>query len=49
MFAQQKNIGEDPVLDGFDREDDKGKYKLAPVDGPGGAKKGNTFLRIYGR
>lgn len=24
VFAQQKNIGEDPVLDGFDREDDKG-------------------------
>ena len=38
VFAQQKNIGEDPVLDGFDREDDKGKYKLAPVDGPGWSK-----------
>ena len=48
MFAQQKNIGEDPVLDGFDREDDKGKYKLAPVDGPGGAKKGNPFYEFMG-
>lgn len=48
VFAQQKNIGEDPVLDGFDREDDKGKYKLAPVDGPGGAKKGNPFYEFMG-
>lgn len=48
VFAQQKNIGEDPVLDGFNREDDKGKYKLAPVDGPGGAKKGNPFYEFMG-
>lgn len=48
VFAQQKYIGEDPILEGFNREDKNGKYKLAPVDGPGGAKKGNPFYEFMG-
>ena len=39
LFVHQKEIGEDPILDGFKNEDEKGKYKLTPVDGPGGEKK----------
>jgi adenine-specific DNA-methyltransferase len=48
LFANQKEIGEDPVLDGFNYTDEKGKYKLTPVDGPGGAKKGNPHYEFLG-
>lgn len=44
-------IGVEPSLEGFNFEDETGKYKLTPVDGPGGEKKGNpyyTFLNISG-
>lgn len=43
-------IGEDPVLSGFDSNDndDNGPYKLVPVDGPGGAKKGNPHYEFLG-
>ena len=47
-FAHHKKIGEDPVLDGFDKTDEKGSYKLTPVDGPGGAKKGNPHYEFLG-
>jgi Adenine specific DNA methylase Mod len=47
-FAQHKMIGEDPILEGFNKEDSRGKYKLAPVDGPGGAKKGNPHYEFMG-
>lgn len=48
VFRNHKLIGEDPVLEGFNFEDEKGKYKLTPVDGPGGAKKGNPHYNFLG-
>ena len=48
LFSNHKQIGEDPVLEGFNQEDQKGKYKLTPVDGPGGAKKGNPHYEFLG-
>ena len=48
MFATQKLIGEDPKLEGFKYSDEKGDYKLTPVDGPGGAKKGNPHYEFLG-
>ena len=46
----RKLIGVDPVLDNFnyDDNDGKGEYRLAPVDGPGGEKKGNPFYEFLG-
>lgn len=48
LFSKQKEIGEDPILEGFNYSDDKGAYKLTPVDGPGGAKKGNPYYEFLG-
>lgn len=48
VFRNHKLIGEDLVLEGFNLEDEKGKYKLTPVDGPGGAKKGNPHYDFLG-
>ena len=48
LFSKHKLIGEDPVLEGFNLEDEKGNYKLTPVDGPGGAKKGNPHYEFLG-
>ena len=51
IFSNKHMIGDDPMLDGFNFSDEKGEYKLTPVDGPGGAKKGNPhyeFLGVYG-
>ena len=41
LEAKRKFIGEDPVLENFnyDDNDGKGPYRLVPVDGPGGEKK----------
>ncbi|MBR1933242.1 MAG: site-specific DNA-methyltransferase [Prevotella sp.] len=47
-YANQKRIGEDPILEGFNLRDEKGEYKLTPVDGPGGAKKGNPHYEFLG-
>lgn len=47
-FCNHNNIGEDPILDGFNKIDAKGVYKLTPVDGPGGAKKGNPHYEFLG-
>lgn len=46
----RKFIGLDPILDGFELDDNDGKgaYRLVPVDGPGGAKKGNPFFEFLG-
>lgn len=43
-------IGDDPNLEGFteDDNDGRGPYRLVPVDGPGGAKKGNPFYEFLG-
>lgn len=48
MFANQKQIGDDPILEGFNHSDEKGEYRLTPVDGPGGAKKGNPHYEFLG-
>ena len=48
LFAKHKQIGEDPVLNGFNQKDEKGEYRLTPVDGPGGAKKGNPHYEFMG-
>ena len=48
LFSKHKLIGEDPVLEGFNLKDERGKYKLTPVDGPGGAKKGNPHYEFLG-
>ena len=46
----RKYIGLDPKLEGFDYNDNdgRGEYRLVPVDGPGGAKKGNPFYSFLG-
>jgi len=48
IFENRKNFGLNPDLDGFDKEDDRGKYKYTPVDGPGGARKGNPYYTFEG-
>ena len=48
IFENRKNFGLKPILDGFDKEDVRGKFKLVPVDGPGGAKKGNPHYEFMG-
>jgi len=48
LYQLHKFIGEDPKLEGFDKSDEKGEYKLTPVDGPGGAKKGNPYYEFQG-
>ena len=48
VFSFHKEIGDDPELKGFDKEDGRGKYKLTPVDGPGGARKGNPYYEFLG-
>jgi adenine-specific DNA-methyltransferase len=48
VFAKRKMFGIEPDLDGFKMEDDIGKYKLVPVDGPGGATKGNPYYEFLG-
>lgn len=48
--SHRKEIGLDPDLDGFDCDDDDGRgpYRLVPVDGPGGSKKGNPYYEFLG-
>ncbi|WP_282825092.1 site-specific DNA-methyltransferase [Gulosibacter sediminis] len=50
VFAQRSSIGLDPDLTGFSNPDDdpRGAWKATPVDGPGGAKKGNPFYEFLG-
>lgn len=48
VFDSRKEIGTTPKLNGFNHQDGNGKYKLVPVDGPGGAKKGNPFYNFLG-
>ncbi|MCG8893555.1 site-specific DNA-methyltransferase [Tenacibaculum finnmarkense] len=48
IFSNRLMFGLPPNLDGFDKVDDKGNFKLSPVDGPGGAKKGNPFYEFKG-
>ncbi len=48
IFQNRAIFGLPPELDGFDKKDDIGYYKLAPVDGPGGAQKGNPYYEFQG-
>ena len=50
MESNRKMIGLDPLLEGFELDDNDGKgaYRLVPVDGPGGAKKGNPHYEFLG-
>ncbi len=48
LFANHKRIGDDPILEGFNFSDERGEYRLTPVDGPGGAKKGNPHYEFLG-
>lgn len=48
VFNNRKRIGLDPIIEGFSDTDERGKYKLVPVDGPGGAKKGNPHYEFQG-
>jgi adenine-specific DNA-methyltransferase len=48
VHAKRKNFGLEPILSGFNKEDENGKYKLVPVDGPGGSRKGNPYYEFQG-
>lgn len=50
LEQDKKMIGLDPDLSNFvlDDDDGRGKYRLVPVDGPGGAKKGNPYFEFMG-
>jgi adenine-specific DNA-methyltransferase len=50
VFSNRSKIGLDPDLSGFSNpdEDDRGPWKSSPVDGPGGAKKGNPYYEFLG-
>jgi len=48
IFECRKDFGLEPDLKGFDRADERGYYKYAPVDGPGGASKGNPYYTFEG-
>lgn len=48
VFEQKQYFGIQKSLKGFNLKDEKGEYKLVPVDGPGGASKGNPFYEFEG-
>jgi adenine-specific DNA-methyltransferase len=50
VFARRAEFGLEPELDpaAFPFEDERGRYRLVPVDGPGGAAKGNPFYAFEG-
>ncbi len=50
LEKNRKRIGLDPILKDFDCDDHdgKGSYRLVPVDGPGGEKKGNPYYEFMG-
>ena len=48
IFNKRSEFGSEPNLDGFNLKDERGEYKLVPVDGPGGAKKGNPHYEFLG-
>ncbi len=50
LFSNRKMIGLDPDLTGFSNpdNDERGPWKPSPVDGPGGAKKGNPYYEFMG-
>lgn len=48
VFSRREDYGISKDLSTFTEKDDKGYYKLVPVDGPGGAKKGNPYYEFLG-
>lgn len=48
VFSKKADYGIDPDLKGFNLVDEIDDYKLVPVDGPGGEKKGNPYYEIMG-
>ena len=50
IFKKRFEIGLDPILEGFSNPDNdyRGDWKGTPVDGPGGAKKGNPYYNFMG-
>ena len=48
VFSKKEKFGVKKSLDGFKLTDERGDYKLVPVDGPGGAVKGNPFYEFEG-
>lgn len=50
VFDKRSEIGLEPDLSGFSNPDNdpRGAWKASPVDGPGGAKKGNPFYEFLG-
>ena len=48
IFSQRSRFGLEPDLTGFDLADHRGYYKYSPVDGPGGAAKGNPHYTFEG-
>ncbi|MGX7348859.1 site-specific DNA-methyltransferase [Dolosicoccus paucivorans] len=48
IFNNKSNYGIPNILEGFNQRDEIGEYKLTPVDGPGGARKGNPYYEFLG-
>ena len=48
IFANRRLFGLPPDLTGFEKSDEHGPYKYSPVDGPGGAAKGNPHYTFEG-
>ncbi|KXK50779.1 MAG: type III restriction-modification system, methylase subunit [Chloroflexi bacterium OLB13] len=50
LFARRAMIGLAPDLEGFSNPDNdpRGPWRPAPVDGPGGARKGNPYFEFLG-
>ncbi|WP_277035127.1 DNA methyltransferase [Propionimicrobium lymphophilum] len=48
VYEVRDQFGIEKDTSTFTLKDDKGYYKLVPVDGPGGAKKGNPYYEFLG-
>lgn len=48
VYAQREKYGITKDTSTFTLKDERGYYKLVPVDGPGGARKGNPYYEFLG-
>lgn len=48
VYAERANYGITKDTSTFTSKDDRGYYRLVPVDGPGGARKGNPYYEFLG-
>ncbi len=48
IHENRRFYGLDPKLDGFNESDERGEFRYVPVDGPGGARKGNPHYEFLG-